>query len=487
MSADRLRLSPGGGAPAEPFAFIEPVRGALRLAALDEQAAAIGLVPGLTLADARARTPELAAVPHDAAADSRWLDRIAARCDRFTPAVAVDPPDAVLLDITGCTHLFGGEAALIAEIEARLAPLAQHLTVAAADTPEAAVALARHGTETIEALPVAALRLDPEAETALRRAGLKTIGDLAARPTAPVTARFGEAAALALARLTGRADSRLSPRRALPRLHVERRFAEPIATVTQALTVIGELAGEAAETLRERDGGGRRFAARLYRSDGLTQDLAVETSLPTRDPALVTRLFAERIDALRDPLDPGFGYDLIRLAVPRIEPLAPAQLGLEGGAVSEEAMAALIDRLASRLGRERLRRFMARDAHLPEQAAFTLPAMTAGAPKPWAAPDPGEPPLRPLHLFDPPQRIEVVAEVPDGPPHRFRWRGRLHDVSRFEGPERIAAPWWRGRVPPTRDYYRVEDVRGRRYWLFRQGLYGEQERSPDWYMHGLFA
>jgi protein ImuB len=196
------------------------------------------------------------------------------------------------------------------------------------------------------------------------------------------------------------------------------------------------------------------------------------------------------MDSLRDPLDPGFGFDMIRLAVPRVEPLGPAQFRLEGGAARDAAMDALTDRLATRLGRTRVRRYRPADTHIPEQAQLELPAADAPPPQPlaWPVPVPGEPPLRPFYLFDPPQPIEVIAEVPDGPPHRFRWRRAVHAVRRYEGPERIAAEWWRRRDNGglTRDYYRVEDAQGRRYWLFRHGLY-EEKADPRWYIHGLFA
>jgi protein ImuB len=141
------------------------------------------------------------------------------------------------------------------------------------------------------------------------------------------------------------------------------------------------------------------------------------------------------------------------------------------------------------LGRHRLRRLSAGNSHIPEQASLSLPIINAPPPGPWPQPESGEPPLRPLYLFDPPHRIIVIAEMPDGPPHRFRWRRGMHDVTRFEGPERIATEWWKRRdmTGLTRDYYRVEDRRGRRFWLFRHGLYGSERADPDWYLHGLFA
>jgi protein ImuB len=579
LPADRHRRRCGPDGP--PIAFVEKQRGAMRVVALDPRALKLGLAPGLTLADARARVPELAAVDHDAYADRLWLERIADGCDRWTPMVALAPPDGVTLDITGCVEafmlsaskpvrtelvevlpfsssvqeegqgfdklspngeihssgeVFGTESALAADIERRLAAAGLTLRLALAETPEAAQALARFQSlpaadehQAIRRLPVAALALEEEAETGLRRAGLKTIGDLADRPAPPLAARFGEELVDVLDRLLGRTDSRISPRRALPALLFERRFAEPVARTDDALQVLDDLAHEAAIAMEERHGGGRRFVGRLYRSDGQVREIAIETGLPTRDPATPARLFRERINALADPIDPGFGFDMIRLAVPAIEPLAATQLKLEGGRVAEEAMAALVDRLSTRLGRNRVRRFVAHGTHIPEQAALALPAVELPDPAPWPLPPEGEPPLRPIHLFDPPQRIEVtLSEVPDGPPRRFRWRRTVHEVARFEGPERIAGEWWRVRVsrlpdpppsvlrpkpgrdamdcddeelvdPPetsptrpanpllTRDYFRVEDVRGRRFWLFRHGLYERETDTPDWYVHGLFA
>jgi protein ImuB len=232
-----------------------------------------------------------------------------------------------------------------------------------------------------------------------------------------------------------------------------------------------------------------RFEAQLFRTDGMVRALRIETGLPVRDVKLVMRLFDERLEALADPVDPGFGFDLVRLSVPMFEPLAPLQLPLEGGAIAEGELAQLLDRLSTRLGRNRVRRLAPRDSHVPEQAAFLFPAIEGGPAEGWLEPEPGEPPLRPTHLFDPPQPIEVVAGVPDGPPQRFRWRRELHEVTLAEGPERIGALWWRrvDNAGLSRDYYRVEDGKGRRFWLFRLGLYGREAKAPAWYIHGMFA
>ncbi|MBE1528191.1 protein ImuB [Sphingopyxis sp. OAS728] len=498
LPAERwLRTAPRP--PDAPLVFAEKQRGAMRIASVDAAAVAVGLRVGMPLADARAQIGELAVVPHDPILDLDWLDRLAQGCARYSPLVALDAPDGLILDIAGAEHLYGGEADLVRDVEMRLVRLGLTLRHALGPTADAARALARYQVrpapdegQAIRRLPVAALELDTEAATALVRAGLKTIGDLASRPMANIAARFGADAAMALRRLLGDAPSPLDPRITLPPVVTERRFAEPLGSTAHATKVLAELVGEAIEELGERGKGGRHFRATFFRSDGLARSIAIETGHPTRDTGLVMRLFAERMDGLADPLDPGFGFDMIRLAVPRLEALGATQLKLEGGAAraanENAAMDELADRLSTRLGRGRVRRLRPADTHIPEQAQLELPAVDAPEPLPWQEPEPGEPPTRPFHLFDPPQPIEVIAEVPDGPPHQFRWRRQAHAVRRYEGPERIAAEWWRRRDNGglTRDYYRVEDAQGRRFWLFRHGLYDEKP-DPRWYIHGVFA
>ena len=488
----------GSGFPPDaPFALVEKVKGAMRLAAVNRAALALGLAPGLSLADARARYPDIGVADLDPRADAEWLERIADGCDRYTPMVALDPPDGLILDISGCAHLFGGEAGLRDDLVARLERLGMEVRSAMADTPDAGHALARYiqnlnpspEGERLRKLPIEALELGPEKSVALRRAGLKRIDDLSARPSQLLSARFGEEAADRLARIAGGRDIRITARRPEAALVLERRFAEPIGRTEAALAAIEALAGQAARRMEEAHRGGRRFEAQLFRTDGLVRSLRIETGLPVRDVPLVMRLFNERLETLSDPVDPGFGFDLVRLSVPLFEPLAPLQLPLEGGALAEGELAQLLDRLSTRLGRGRVRRLAPRDSHIPEQAAFAFPAVEGAPPGDWPEPEPGEPPLRPTYLFDPPQPIEVIAGVPDGPPQRFRWRREMHEVTLAEGPERIGALWWRraDNGGMSRDYYRVEDRHGRRYWLFRHGLYGREAANPAWYIHGLFA
>ncbi len=454
----------------------------------------------MSLAQARARAGALATQDADPAADAAFLNDCAQACEMFTPLVARDGADGLLLDITGCAHLFGGEDALRARACRRLRAAGLAARAALAATPDAARAFARFAPEggcapaTEEArarrLPLAALECDVETALALARAGFATLGDLADRPSAALAARFGPRLTRRLDRILGREDMRITPLRAPPDIMAERHFPEPLALTESLMATLERLAIDVAVLLERRAAGGRRFEASFFRTDGMVRRLLVETAQPARDPESLMRLVRLKIDALADPLDPGFGFDAVRLAVLRSEPLHAGQthLGEERETADDaRAFAELANRLVARFGRENVRRFVARDTHDPARAAFAAPFLAAAAPWPDSAPQPV--PSRPLTLFDPPQPIEdAVAEVPDGPPRRFRWRRVLHEVAAAEGPERIAPEWWRApQDAPTRDYYRVEDSEGRRFWLFREGFYAHERGAPRWFLHGLFA
>ncbi|MEQ8743094.1 DNA polymerase Y family protein [Parasphingorhabdus sp.] len=484
------------GPPEHPFALTAKIRGAMVIMAADRQAVSLGLGPGMKLADARARVPDLLAFDHDPLADADLLSRLAEACERYTPMVAVEPPHALILDISGAAHFYASETALAQDAEDRLDAAGYGTCWALAGTPDAALALARHGLkEGAEAqLPVSALAMEEKTHQALERAGLYKVGDLAERPRANLAARFGMELTLRLDRILGLEDRPIDPLHRIGNIVTERRFAEPLTHIDAALECLSDLFAEAAERLNERGQGARMIRMLLFRCDGDIARLGLETGAPTRDVALFQRLLRERIEALNDPLNPGFGYDLIRLSIVSSEVLAPQQLRLEGGEDRQGDAVALVSQISTRLGRERVQKFAPADSHIPEQGLLALPALNAPAPVAWQMQACGEPPIRPLHMFDPPQRVQVIAEVPDGPPYRFTWRRKTHQVIRYEGPERIASEWWQrkdGQQPGngglTRDYYRVEDARGRRYWLFRHGLYGEEKANPDWYVHGLFA
>ena len=472
-------------------------RNALRIVALDDAAAALGLVEDTALAEARARYPLLEVAHEDPRADAALLESIAEYCLRWTPLVACAAHDGIFLDVTGCAHLFGGEENLVADLRARLTRQGFHVRVAIASTPGMASALARFGPETVlppgaerralAKLPLAALRIDHDRAAALARVGLKKIGDIYELPRAPLAARFGRHLLDQLDRALGLLEEPVSPRLEVAPYIAERPFAEPVGREEDILHALSGLARQLAVMLERHGEGARRLELTLFRADGAVFAVEAGTSRASRDPAAIAALFAERLDVLRDELDPGFGYDLVRLSVLAAERADAAQSDLAGPDEAAE-LARMFDRLGARLGLDRIMRQETRESHLPERAARNVPLYCAENAAPVWETESEAPPARPLRLLTRPEEIVAVAAVPDGPPARFRWRHMLHEVARAEGPERIAAEWWRTTEgQPTRDYYRVEDKEGRRFWLFREGLFERETARPRWFLHGTFA
>ncbi|RJF74256.1 Y-family DNA polymerase [Rhodopseudomonas palustris] len=508
---ERQLLLPGSGSPAEtprpPRVVAAKRDNALVVVACDARASQGGVMPGMPLATVRAMHPALDVIDHDPHADAVLLNAVADWCDRFTPLVALDGADGLLLDITGCAHLFGDEAALLDTLTASLTRQGFATSAAIAGTAVAARALTRGASRTIVApgeerravapLPVAALGVDDAIVRGLRRAGLKTIGEVLARQSSELAARFGEGFVAVLRQATGDDDAPISPRRPAPDYVIDKRFPEPVATIEVILPTLLGLAKLLIGAMEKSGKGARQLVASFFRSDGAVRSISVETGQPVTRVEVVQRLFAEKLDALADPLDPGFGYDLIRLAASVSVTTTEAQRGFDTQAHQAEDVALLADTLAARLGARRVVRYLPQDTHIPERAALAVPVQHCppdAGDAPWPA-RADEPPLRPLRLLLQPEPIEVLAGVPDGPPAQFIWRRVTHRVARAEGPERIAAEWWRAAEPGlTRDYFRIEDEAGARFWLYRDGLYAVEVMpqqggtgQPRWYMHGLFA
>jgi protein ImuB len=289
------RLARAGGAPADaPFVLTEKRKNALRLYAVNAEALRQGLTPGLSLTDARARLPHLVVAEADQDADRALLLRLAARCERFTPLTALDEPSGVILDVTGCAHLFGGEAQLLARAVADFSTLGFSACAALAPTPDSGRALARFSAggvfapenleQAVARLPLAALEADEDTLVALGRAGLRSLGDVAARPSRAFAARFGADFPQKIERLFGRADRRITPLRPPPDGMVERHFLEPITARESIDAVLADLMRDAAALLERRGEGGRCLEASFFRADGLVRRLAVETLRATRDP-----------------------------------------------------------------------------------------------------------------------------------------------------------------------------------------------------------
>ncbi len=510
-SGDAIRPPPQAGEAKKelPSVVVAKDHNAILLHAVDEAAVRTGLSIGLPLANARAICPELTVYDADPAADLKTLNDIADWCDRFTPLVALDAPYGLFLDITGCAHLFGGERALLQIVTHALSRRGFAVSAAIAGTSIAARTLTRHVSGKIVAdgaeaqavgpLPVSALGADSAVTTGLRRAGLKTIGDVAARAPHEISARFGSAFTTLLGHALGQGDAPISPRKPLPDYIVEKRFPEPIATDTVIALTLSSLAKMLVAAMDKQGKGARQLEASFFRTDGAVRAIMVETGRPVTRPEMIDRLFRERLDALSDPLDPGFGFDLIRLAAGRTEIVVQQQRDLDATVHDNDEISALIDRIAARIGGKRVVVHLPLESHIPERSALALPAqhhLAAASAAAWPERVVGEPPLRPLRLFERPEPIKVpFASVPDGPPHQFTWRRALHAVVRVEGPERIAMEWWKqDGAALTRDYFRVEDAEGQRFWIFRDGLYENELRdeagapvAANWYVHGLFA
>ena len=492
----------------DPSIVVARQNNALQIFALDDAAARLGLEVGLPLANARAICPQLRVFDADEVSDAKTLNDLAEWCDRFTPLVALDSPHGLFLDITGCAHLFGGEAAMMRLMCDVLTAQGFAVSAAIAGTSVCARTITRHvhgrivrdgeEADAVKSLPVSALGADGAITRGLRRAGLKTIGDVASRARHEITARFGAGFTTLLEHALGQGDAPISPRKPLPDYIVEQRFADPVATEAVISATLSRLAGMLVGAMAQQGKGARRLEARFFRTDGAVRTITVDTGQPVTRAEVIDRLFRERLDALNDPLDPGFGFDLIRLSASRTEIVVQQQRDLDANVHDNDELAALIDRIAARIGGRRVVVHLPQDTHIPERAVMAAPAqhhLAAAAYAVWPARVEGEPPLRPLRLFERPEEIKVIAQVPDGPPARFVWRRATHAVVRAEGPERVAMEWWRpqGKML-TRDYFRVEDEAGLRFWLYRDGLYDreiEQEEGkavqPNWFMHGLFA
>ena len=352
---------------------------------MSDAAQRLGLRTNMPLADARAMHPGLAVAPADEAADRQTLESIADWCDRYTPLVGLDLPDGLMLDITGCAHLFGGEAALGRDLLARLAAQGFHARAAVADTAGCAWAVAHYGETglvppqrmraVLTPLPTAALRLAPERVAALAEVGLKTVGDLLDLPRAPLAARFGEILVRRIDQALGREDEPITPRLPLPSYVAEQRFADPIGLERDVLGTIARLATQLGAAMERREEGARLLQAVLFRTDNKVYRIEVGTGAPLREASRIVRLFADRLAAIGDACDPGFGYDMVRLAALVTERSAPTQAALAAGSgflADDAELWHLIDRLGARFGPRRVTRLVPQDTHIPEFAVAAV-------------------------------------------------------------------------------------------------------------------
>jgi len=458
------------------------------IASADRAALALGLRPGLPLAEARARIPDLDARDADPDGDAATLRGLAAGALRWTPLLSPDPPDGLLLDVTGATDLHGGERAVLHDIHALLNGSGLAVRVAIAGTPGAARAVARFGKAvasvvppggeeaTLSGLPIACLGIAPDAAAGLRALGVETVRDLVALPRAPLVRRFGAEVLLALDRALGRLPEPIHPWTPPEAIQPRVGFLETLFTAEALGLALDRLVALACEALAAQGLGARRLDLLAERVDGTVQAIRIGTARPSRERAHLGAMLRARIERI----EPGWGIEAMRLHV-QAEPLGAVQEGIGDDAPD---LAALVDRLAARFEGARVFAAQPVASRVPERSVQRVHPMEGAVRSSWPS---GRP--RPIRLLHPPEPIEAIAALPDRPPAAFTWRRIRRRIRHADGPERIAGEWWRrdGEWRALRDYWAVEDEEGRRFWLFRRGD-GEEAVTGDlsWFLHGVF-
>ncbi|WP_428535567.1 Y-family DNA polymerase [Rhodopila sp.] len=455
--------------------------------AVDASAAKLGLRVGIKLAQAQALVPGLLVHDADPAGDAAELQRLAAECLRYAPLTAADPPDGLWIDVTGSAHLHGGETWLLRDLLHRFRDQGWTAHAAVADTPAVAHAVARFGgggvvppdADVMAKLPIEALRLPPDVLADLRLMGFERVGALAAAARAPLVRRFGTIVASRLDQAAGRLFEPIVP--VVPPALIQARlgFVEPLLTAEAFRCVIARLLDMVCGDLERAGLGARRLDLLFERLDGSMQAIRIGLARPGRDAGHLGRMLNERLEQI----DPGLGVEAMRLVVANADALGFVQTASSLVAEPTPDLAPLLDRLTNRLGEAKVYRVAAVQSDVPERSVRRVPALSRlnGG---WPADLP-----RPVRLLHPPQPVEAMALLPDHPPVAFTWRRVRHRVRHADGPERIAGEWWKRdrEWASVRDYFRVEDEDGRRFWLFRRGN-GSDPDSGDmrWFLHGVF-
>ena len=462
--------------------------------AADAAAQALRLNPGMAAAQARALCAELIVQDADPTGDAAALDQLALWALKlYAPIVAVDPPNGLVIDASGAAHLKGGEQALLDDMIGRLARVGVAARAAMAGTWGAAHALARFvarpaiivpsdlSGRSIAHLPAWALRLPDGMSDALSKMGIDTIGEIEAKPRAPLALRFGPELTRRLDQAYGRTAEPIEPVELPELIQVRCVFAEPIGAPETLARYTLKLVEALCTALEARGLGARILDLRFHRVDNRIKAVRVGLSKPVRNIKTLTRLLCDKLETV----DPGFGIEAMVLAAPGAEPLAwkPIASDLTGAATPD--VADLVDTIANRLGAGRLYRVAPAQSDVPERSVRKTAATASLAGETWPVHWP-----RPARLLQHPERIDVLALLPDQPPTAFTWRGVRRRVKRADGPERIFGEWWRrdGEVDAVRDYFQLEDEAGERFWVFRRGD-GEQPSTGDltWFLHGLFG
>lgn len=472
----------------EPFILYAPERGRMVIKASSKAAHSKGIFPGMVVADCRAIFPDMTVLEYPAGKAEELLEALALWCIRFTPVSAVDLPDGIVLNCSGCTHLWQGEQSYVAHILTRLENFGYHVRAAMSDTVASAWAVSRYGkNQTIVPpgkqlsallhLPAEALRLEHTVTEKLEKLGLNKIGQFANLPRTALRKRFGVELLHRLDQVSGFEIEPVQPVQP-PKQYLERLTClEPISTAKGIEIGLERLLNTLCERLASEGKGLRTATLRCHRVDGDVQEISVGTNLPSRSASHLMKLFELKTGQLQ----PDLGFELFELEANTVEPLAFDQtaMWIETNTADTSAVAELLDKIISKRGAKVIHRYLPAEHYWPERSYQQAPSLSTKKEIEWRTDQP-----RPIHLLSIPHVIEVTVPLPDYPPMLFFYKGQRHQIKKADGPERVEQEWWL-QQGEFRDYYCVEDEEGKRYWLFRSGhIDGGNSR---WYIHGFFA
>ncbi len=466
-----------------------PDHGRMIVRAVNIQAQTQGIEPGMAVADARAIVPALEVMDADPTIPEKLLKGIGEWCIRFTPIVGLDLPAGLMLEVTGCAHLWGGEKSYLAEIRKRITGFGYDVRIAMADTIGAAWAHARfgRGTAVIEpgkqasalyTLPASAIRIHPEVNQRLEKLGLRQINSFINIPRPSLRRRFGEHLLQRLDEALGMRVEEVIPLHPVELYQERLPCLEPIVTATGIEIALKRLLEGLCQRLHKEEKGLRVALFKCYRVDGKIEQLAIGTNRPSANEMHLFKLFEIKIETI----EPALGIELFILEAPQVEDMliVQDQLWQDKAGLGNIELAELLDRIEGKIGAGHIQRFVPAEHYWPERTFILASSIDETIQSGWKVDRP-----RPLQLLAKPELIEVTAPIPDYPPMLFRYNGKLHKIAKADGPERIEQEWWL-QQGQHRDYYAVEDEEGQRYWLFRLGHY-DAAKTYQWFMHGFFA
>ncbi len=469
------------------FVLSAPSHGRMMVTATNALAEAQGVFKGMVVADARAIIPALQVLDDMPELGEKLLKRIAEWCIRFTPISAIDPPGGIILDVSGCAHLWGGDEPYLKEIASRIKARGYAVRAAMADTIGTAWAVARYGKqsniiadgknlEALLTLPPEALRLEAATVERLHKLGLRQIKDIVNMPRSALKRRFGNHVIHRLNQALGVEEEFIEPVQPIMPYNERLPSLEPIVTAAGIEIALKRLLKTLCKRLQQEQKGLRSASFKSYRVDGNVQEVAISTIHPSCNANHLYKLFEEKLQTIA----PGLGIELFVLEAPRVEDHTAAQRKLwdAKGGLDDVVIAELLDRISGKLGAQAIKRFLPAEHYLPERSFKQASSLHEQKTIDWRLDRP-----RPIQLLPVPQHIDVTAPVPDYPPMNFRYKGKLHKIIKADGPERIEQEWWI-QDGQHRDYYVAEDEQGCRYWLFRLGHYDEKY---EWFIHGFFA